>query len=77
MTPLAELLPAFTFDEQRAQCARCRHRIEMPIKASRAENARVVLRCNVISGKRSCSLARAPDGQCGPDAKLFQAEVFQ
>lgn len=77
MTVLADLLPPFTFADQRAQCERCRHRIEIPIKASKSENARVALRCDAIRGKRSCSLARAADGQCGPEATLFQAEVFQ
>lgn len=75
MRPLADLLPAYTFDQQRDQCARCAHRIEVPIKASRAEPDRVVLRCDVVRQKRSCSIARAATGQCGPDAKLFQAEA--
>jgi len=49
----------------------CRHSIVG--LAQRYGASSITLRCDAVKHKRSCSIARAPSGACGPDAVLFQA----
>lgn len=71
MTTLAAMLPTFTFAQQRVTCVACRHSIVG--LAQRYGASSITLRCDAVKHKRSCSIARAPSGACGPDAVLFQA----
>lgn len=71
MTTLADLLPVFTFAQQREKCVACRH--SLIGLAQRSGVSSVTLRCDAVKHKRSCSIARSPSGACGPTAVLFQA----
>jgi len=68
-----------TWQLEKTKCARCAHRITDD-DPKRAEK-QTIWRCAVTPSKRRgsphqyCNYARDPGEACGPDARLFEANV--
>jgi len=72
MSMLTDLLPAFTFAQQRATCEACVHLLRAAVSVTPRCGPTLALRCTARKGTRGCSLMRAPGQPCGPEAALFQ-----
>ncbi len=72
MTTLSNLLPRYTFAEQRAQCEACAHLQRATVSTTTSSGPPRALLCAAAKGTWGCSLMRAPGRPCGPEAALFK-----